>query len=268
MGLSILTCVSGRLELWENHLQALSECHGFPDAEYCLGLWGNPDPHMEALAIQRPQRCARLAVRQVPADRFFPLPMAYNAALATATQDRLLVLGAEIVVPPGTLEWAASKTSDDEAWIADCIDGRDGRPIITKERFGAWPYCMAISRKALERIGGWDAAFADGVVFDDVDLALRLIASGVIFRWDHEVTVVHQWHPKMGGASREGYSRRNRDIVEKRWGGPMNDLWPAWYRALLTGKKYPMPADPEAKQRALAAQLRERGYPVVAEHAA
>jgi len=259
MDLSIIACVAGRLNLFRNHLAALAECSG--DAQYCISIWGPPDEHIEAIGEVR-KAFSDVQIRQVSDEPYFPLPQAYNAALEAAEGERILVIGADVVVPPTTFAWAHRKG----AWIADCV-GTGGQVIISAERSGAWPNCMSIDAADLWAIGGWDETFSDGVVFDDADLALRLIAYGVTFHWDHNHLVLHQDHPRAHGADRVEHKRRNKHIIVDRLNGHgIGNIWPAWWTELNANTPKPMPkGDGIERQEALRKILRERGYPIVAE---
>ena len=47
--LSIISCACGRLDSFAFHLRCLADQPGAKDAEYCVGLWGDPAEHIEIL---------------------------------------------------------------------------------------------------------------------------------------------------------------------------------------------------------------------------
>ena len=262
--LSILTCASGRPELFRRHLAALVAA-GPASCEYCLVFWG---PHAENLAAlaEASSFFGKLRLEVVRTDRYFPLPVAMNAALRLASAPRCLILGAEVAVPPGYLAWAAARDEPSTAWVPRCLEPETGRQLCYERQKGAWPHAMALPTAALRRIGGWDEAFADGVVYDDVDLALRLLIGGVRFRWAFDWTVLHHAHPQAHPhiADRSRHVTRNQRLVIDRLGGyPISDIWPAWWQQLNSGRPYACPEDDgPGRQDALAAELVARGYPM------
>ena len=263
--LSIITCASGRFPLYARHLAHLAKAVGACQCEYSVTFWGDCEQHKAELAKYKDAFYV-VRVQDTPADPYFPLPQAMNASLDLARADRCLVLMSEVVVQGDTLAWARSRPGRD-AWFAGCIDSKDGKECVTPGHPGAFPYCMALPTDALRRIGGWDEAFSDGVVFDDVDLILRLLASGIRCRWDFEQLVVHQAHERAHDTkTRSDHVAHNKALVEQRLGGyPIADAWPAWWRELFTGQEKEFPELPGmAEQNRLADALRQHGYPIKA----
>ncbi len=260
---SVIVCVSGRLELFCNHLDMLAKAPRAGEIEYCLATWGDDSEHLEALYGYEDTfgLVKYVSVSDTP---YFPLPQAYNAALSMATSGRVVVLGSEVMVVNDPVDWVDTLDLNNTAVLSACINTGDKRWLIGPEHHGAFPYCMAINRQALLAIGGWDEEFSKGVVFDDTDLGLRLIASGIDFMWDYSYEVLHQSHERTHGADRGKHAARNKSLVEARLNGfPMNDIWPCWWRELYTGKPKAMPeGDGLQVQAALRDELRRRSYPI------
>lgn len=256
--LSIIACAHNRLPLFERHLQALAADDDARLVEYCLAVWGPVDGHMEVL-----QRFAgafgRVEVTPVLTDVWWPLPIAYNAALARATCDRVLVVGSDVTVPRGLLEWAATRPTDEHVGWCFRVQNSDGRQFVGPTRKVAVPYCMALARSNLEAAGGWDEAFCQGTCYDDNDVAARLLLAGVHFRWRDGEPCVHQAHPRYGGAERAERNAVNRAVWLSRLKGYDGSLWPIHW-----DDENP-PAMPEGdgweQQDALRDALKAKGYP-------
>jgi len=265
--LSIISCACGRLDSFAFHLRCLADQAGAKDAEYCIGLWGDPAEHIEILD-RYADRFKAIKHAHIVTEKYWPLPYAYNAALKMAKADRVLIIGAEIVAPADAVSWASAFDPNDmTAWFAACSDEDSGTVYVGPSSKGAFPYCVALPRAPLAAIGGWDEKFAEGIVFDDVDLAARLLLAGVRFRWDFAREAVHQSHIKIGHETKDmprgKYRAVNRAELERRLKGiPVLDIWPIWWP---DGTKPEFPADDGlARQGALAARLRRVGYPMKA----
>jgi hypothetical protein len=157
--------------------------------------------------------------------RWWPLPLAYNAALGQATSERLLIVGSDIVVHEGLLRWAMERPEGDVAWCFRVVR-ENGTEIVGPKRRIAIPFCMTLPARPVREMGGWDTAFCDGPCYDDNDFAARLLLAGVVYRWCDRFTNVHLSHPQFGGKERRARSRRNEAIWRKRIGERSGSLWP------------------------------------------
>ncbi len=222
--LSIISCASGRLPLFVRHLDSLARQDAACRCEYSVGTWGEDAEHRrELLALEH--RFAAVRVERVETDRWWPLPLAYNAALSLASSERLLIVGSDIVVDENLLAWAAERAEEDVAWCFRVVR-ENGSEVIGPRRRLALPFCMAVAKAPVLKMGGWDTAFCDGPCYDDNDFAARLLLAGVFFRWNDGFANVHPSHERYGGNDRRGRSRRNEALWRQRIGGRSGSLWP------------------------------------------
>jgi len=219
--LTILTCASGRVPLFANHVKSIGRLPG--DCEYCIGFWGDSREHRAILAaLDWPAaKCA-----QVAHDCKWPLPHAYNAALALATGERLLIVGSDVCLGAGVLDWAMALPDDATAWNILVRDSQTGKRFIAPERKVANPYAQCVPRGLVR---GWDVAFANGVCYDDNDFACRLLINGVRFRWNFDMEAVHQTHPRYMREERRQLIAINRAVWLKKLNGYAGPLWPIFW---------------------------------------
>jgi glycosyltransferase involved in cell wall biosynthesis len=257
--LSILTCISGRPELYRNHLTALAACSGEADIEYCVGLFGDITTQPHYLREFEAKFEGGVKVARIESTDSLAQLHAQNAALQLVTNDRVLVIGSEIKVAPGVLADAA-RVPEKTAVFYGVHNSADGRSYIGTKRKIALSFAMAIHRQDLVAIGGWDLAYAHGTCFDDNDLSARLLVSGVTFRWNFGLECVHQSHPPASsGSTRQEEWARNNGIWQSRLNGYRGPLWP-----LCSDNSQlihaPEIGDGIEQQAALRAALIERGY--------
>ncbi len=60
-----------------------------------------------------------------------------------------------------------------------------------------YPFCAAFTRKNMDELGGFDERYAAGVGFEDNDFVNRITRMGLDKIIADEVSVIHQWHPKI-----------------------------------------------------------------------
>ena len=58
-------------------------------------------------------------------------------------------------------------------------------------------FCAAMTKKNMDKLGGFDERFAPGVGFDDNEILYRIDRLGLNKIISDDVSVVHQWHPKV-----------------------------------------------------------------------
>lgn len=77
----------------------------------------------------------------------------------------------------------------------------------SKHRPIGFHFCAAIFRKDLERLGGFDERYANGIAFDDDDLILRIKRAGMNVRIVDDPFVIHQKHERTPyGRMRDKYN--------------------------------------------------------------
>ena len=107
-------------------------------------------------------------------------------------------------------------------------------------------------------IGGWDAAFCDGVGYDDNDFALRLLLAGMSYRWEDRFLNVHEAHRRYGGRNWRKRYGNNKALWLRRLHGYDGGLWP------ITGFTEPpltVVGDGLPEQTALRDSMSKWGYP-------
>jgi GT2 family glycosyltransferase len=71
-----------------------------------------------------------------------------------------------------------------------------------------YPFCAVLTRKNMDELGGFDERYAAGVGFEDDDFINRITRMGLNKIICNDVSVIHQWHPKIYDLSNpvhEGY---------------------------------------------------------------
>ena len=58
-------------------------------------------------------------------------------------------------------------------------------------------FCVALTRKNIKNLGGFDERFAYGIGYEDDDLINRVKRLGLEMIISDNVSVIHQWHPKV-----------------------------------------------------------------------
>jgi hypothetical protein len=248
--IGVIVAAWGRPDAYRAHLKALGKAASGLTLEYSVGTT-TEDWQSKRAAVARYGDWATVArVVPVTTDRAWPLPLVYNAALTATTSDVVLVVGSDVLVSPGVLADAAT-VPEGRARLYTTHDA-DGREFVGPGRRVALPYCMAIRKKHLTDISGWDEAFADGICYDDNDFAARLLISGVRFEWCDAFRCVHQTHKRYHGAHQREHRELNKIIWHGKLGGYHGPLWPA--------ANEPEPADAMAAQDTLSEVLRAYGY--------
>jgi GT2 family glycosyltransferase len=147
------------------------------------------------------------------------LPLAgwLDEQLAHAEEHGAAVVGSKLLFPNETVQHAG---------VVICTDGkprhiyagfRAAHPVVNRSRrFQAvTAACMLVRRRSFERIGGFDAAFHNGL--EDVDLCLRLGERGEATHYCHRSVAYHLESVSRGRRTEE--IRRNGRLFAERWEG-------------------------------------------------
>jgi GT2 family glycosyltransferase len=202
---------------------------------------GSRDGTAEMLAT-----CPRLRVVTNASNRGFPA--AANQGIEAARGDVILFLNNDTVVTEGfveRLERALAESSDtglvgpltnrirgiqqdpgatystlDEmhAYAASVAAKNAGRTLEVAQIMG---FCMAVRRRVLDRIGGFDERFGVGN-YDDDDLCLRARRAGFRIRVALDA-FVHHFGSRTFAAVVNDYDallERNRKLFEEKWSSP------------------------------------------------
>lgn len=74
------------------------------------------------------------------------------------------------------------------------FDGDDAWYNHSRFRPSALHFCSAISRRNMDRLGGFDERFARGIAFDDLELLARIKRLRLQVKIIDDIVVLHQWH--------------------------------------------------------------------------
>ncbi len=278
--LSIITCTANRPKLYARHIDAILR-QMTDQCEYSVVYWGTTDLLVADADFFRqvdedcyarthnggPRGAQADFFRQVDEDCYWPLPKAYNAALEMATGDRLLIVGSDVIIAPGLLDWALKHNEPGIAWCFRVVND-DGREFVGPSRRVAIPYVLSVAREKVLQMGGWSHEFCNGTCYDDNDFAARLLMTGVEYRWCDEFENVHQSHPRYGGSERTARNAVNRAIWQRRLNGHLGRLWPVYWDDT---KPLSIPESAKCRQfpqEALASGLRAVGYPMMGDYSA
>jgi glycosyltransferase involved in cell wall biosynthesis len=150
----------------------------------------------------------------------------YNRGFEEITGDVVVIQNAECAHVGPVLQQMRSRVKDVNYVVCPCYSSTEsefnqfkflstGNPgpeidsIVTPHKESQWyhhpdifpkwyHFCSGITLKNLERLGGFNEAFAFGYCFEDNDFLLRIRKKLKLSleSTDHNSYVVHQWHPK------------------------------------------------------------------------
>lgn len=156
----------------------------------------------------------------------------------------VLLMDDDVALPPGFLSWAAAYMEakpgvgamgpkvvyfKDPSRTAHCPNFVNSVTGFYSSREAAGPTdcdwviacCVCFRREALERAGGFDAAFVSS--HEEVDLCLKIKAAGYRVLYNPEITVTHDIAEKKRKAGRLYYLYRNKFLViRKNFSFPWN----------------------------------------------
>lgn len=98
---------------------------------------------------------------------------------------------------------------------AMCGDGALGWYNHSRFRPVAYHFCVALERKNMEALGGFDERYAYGVGFDDDELLTRVRRLGLTVSIQDEPCVLHQWHYSSGGFGGLGDNARGHAAYQR-----------------------------------------------------
>jgi len=76
----------------------------------------------------------------------------------------------------------------------------------------AYHFCSAITRSNMNKLGGFDERYADGIGYEDNEFLDRVRRLGLKVSIEDNITVIHQWHPKVYDLSASKLYRRLYDM--------------------------------------------------------
>ncbi len=139
--------------------------------------------------------------------------------LETAGDHRVGAVGPRFVGLDGSLQEAGAllfRDATTSPYLDDPAGGHAGssRRRVVDYVSGA---CLAVSREAFNRVGGFDPAFGLAY-FEDVDLCLTLEANGLRTYYEPRSVVTHLsgWTPPEAAEFRD-LAERNRSLLARRW---------------------------------------------------
>jgi len=111
-------------------------------------------------------------------------------------------------------------------------DGQNGWYTHAEYRPHMLHFCSAISNKDLQKIGGFDERFSQGVAYDDNEFLERIIRSDIeIQPLSFGALAIHQYHPPMNYQIDPSLSNINKLLFDKMKGEneihpPENKIYP------------------------------------------
>ena len=206
-----------RAHLLPDLVSSLLEQHAAPAHEVVVVDNGSTDDTPDVLArLVEADVSGRLRTHRIEPNR--GPARARNAGVELARGEVLAFTDDDCVVTPSWLRRLTSPILDDEA---DVVQGRteprpdqqdlDRGPWTRSQRItsasGLYETCnIAYRRRLVRDVGGFDEGFPVAAG-EDVDLALRVIATGARFAFRHDAVVHHEIWPLSFGQAMQDRSR-------------------------------------------------------------
>ncbi len=158
--------------------------------------------------------------------------MPWNRAIANCTGDIIIMQNPECLHVHDVLSYVAGNINDSnyismsvyslDKTLTDELPLKDNLleyfktlPQQPAEEYIGWynhpiynavyyPFCAALTRKNMDELGGLDERYAAGVGFEDNDFINRINRMGLNKIVSYDVSVIHQWHPKVWDLSNPG----------------------------------------------------------------
>lgn len=185
------------------------------------------------------------SIRIEPFDKWWTNPcIPYNIGFSKVTGDVVIIQNSECLHTGDILSYA-DKIKDDEMYSfgaysldyylnerPETVNPEKLRQQILKEpqriqvahhgwynhsayRPVGYHFCNMITRKTLERIGGFDERFAHGICFDDDEILLRIKRSGIKIIFIDDPFVIHQKHERTDYKNLSQYRAYNEALFDK-----------------------------------------------------
>ncbi len=121
----------------------------------------------------------------------------YNKGIAKANGDVILLQNPECIHVHDILSYIAKNITDNNyisistygigfGWYNHSIF----KPVY-------YPFCAALTKRNMQKLGGFDERYAMGIGYDDNDLVDRITRLGLQKIIAEDVLVLHQQHPKV-----------------------------------------------------------------------
>ncbi len=149
--------------------------------------------------------------------------------VAQAVRPEVGAVGAKLLYPDGTIQHAGVVLGRDghamHMWrgAADGVPGYMAELAVVREVAAVTGACLAIRKEVFARVGGCDAANLP-VTWNDVDLCLRVRASGLRVIWTPHARLLHLEQASRGSdTTPENDTRflREQAFMRERWGDAM-----------------------------------------------
>ena len=152
--------------------------------------------------------------------------MPFNAGIAKASGDIIMLQNPECYHIHDILDYVANTVTDSNyvtmsayaineklgnVFLSEGIDKKvffNALPQRCNANYNGWynhsvynpthyHFCAAITKGNMDKLGGFDERFADGIGFDDNEFLYRIDRLGLDKMIADKISVVHQWHPKV-----------------------------------------------------------------------
>jgi hypothetical protein len=119
---------------------------------------------------------------------------AFNAGLAEAKGERLIILSSDVIVTPRALESARTYDPTELIYCPRVVDLATCAEYCGPTRLFPMPWFLACSTEHAKRCGGWDENYLHGMCYEDNDFVGRLALTTGKVLYDFDSVVWHQSH--------------------------------------------------------------------------
>jgi glycosyltransferase involved in cell wall biosynthesis len=119
---------------------------------------------------------------------------AFNAGLAEAKGERLIILSSDVIVPPRVIEACRAFDPAELIYCPRVVDLGTCMEYCGPTRLFPMPWFLACSTEHAKRCGGWDENYLRGMCFEDNDFVGRLALTTGKVLYDFDAVVWHQSH--------------------------------------------------------------------------
>jgi hypothetical protein len=119
---------------------------------------------------------------------------AFNAGLAEAKGERLIILSSDVIVPSRAIESARTFDPTEIIYCPRVVDLATCAEYCGPTRLFPMPWFLACSTEHAKKCGGWDEKYLEGMCFEDNDFVGRLALTTGKVLYDFDSVVWHQSH--------------------------------------------------------------------------
>lgn len=165
-------------------------------------------------------------IRVDPGDKwYYNSCIPYNIGLARAKGNIIILQNPECLHTDDILQYAQDNISDSNYLVFSCYSvdqdtTEDVLPFVhyrkllhmlpgqivynylgwychSKHNPHPYHFCSAITRNNMNKLGGFDERYADGIGYEDNEFLDRIMRLKLDVKIIDDISVMHQWHPKV-----------------------------------------------------------------------